>query len=125
MFFLRKTDQLLFDGGEDELENQWSYVSESGKQISISISGFIDRPMNLLEQRLSSDTDFKRLIEALNARKSEGINGNYCTQQGLELFWMEEAFNKDQLLVIVSFGEVNPGRYRLAMEAETSGMTAI
>lgn len=118
MFFLRKTDQLLFDGGEDELENEWSFVSESGKQVSISISGFIDRPMNLLEQRLSSDTDFKRLIEALNARKSEGISGNYCTQQGLELYWMEEAFNKDQLLVIVSFGEVSPGRYRLVVEGE-------
>jgi hypothetical protein len=124
VYFLRKTDQLLFDGGEDELENEWSYVSESGYQISISISGFIDRPMNLLEQRLP-DTDFPRLIEALNARKSEGINGNYCTQHGLELFWMEKEFNKDQLLVIVSFGEVNPGRYRLVVEAKISGMTAI
>lgn len=119
MFFLRKTDQLLFDGGEDELENEWSYVSESGTRISISISGFIDHQMNLLEQRLP-DPDFLGLIEALNARKSEGISGNYCTQQGLELYWMEEEFNKDQLLVIVSFGEINPGRYRLVVEGEFS-----
>ncbi|MDH4471064.1 MAG: hypothetical protein QE487_00565 [Fluviicola sp.] len=120
MFYLRKTDQLLFDGGEDELENEWSFVSESGDRISVSLNRFIDHPLHSLQEHLSESKDFTELIEALNARKSEGISGNYCTQQGLELFWLKEAFKTHQLLVIVSFGEVNPGRYRLVVEGEFS-----
>lgn len=117
MYFLRKTDQLLFDGGEDELENEWSFVSDTGKHVSISPGSFIDSPLNSLEQHLS-EADFKQLIDDLNARKSDGIIGNYCNEHGLELYWLMKVLNGKETCVIVSFGEINPGRYRLVVDSE-------
>lgn len=126
MYSLRKIIPilLLLDSDEDQLENEWSFISESGKQVPISVDRFINRPLNALEEHLS-ETDFKQLINDLNARKSEGISGNYCTQQGLELYWLEEELNGNRTLVIVSFGEVNAGRYRLAVEAEISRIPGV
>ncbi|MES2554501.1 MAG: hypothetical protein V4604_00035 [Bacteroidota bacterium] len=119
MYYRRKTDPiLLFDGGEDELENKWSFISDSGLQILISLNSFIDHPLHSLEQHLWEDSDFPELIEAMNVQKSAGISGNYCNEQGIELFWLEEPFDRSQPLVIVSFGEVNAGRYRVVVEGE-------
>lgn len=125
MYFLQKTDPiLLFDGGENELENEWLFTSESGKQISVSVDRFIDCPLNLLEKHLS-ETDFRQLITGLTARKSEGISGNYCNRHGLELYWLRKEPATDQPLVIVSFGEVNAGRYRLVVEGEISEVSVV
>lgn len=118
MSFLRKTDPVvLFDGGENELENEWLYHLATGKTVSISVNRFIDSPLHLLKEYVSN-ADFEQLLTDVNARKSEGISHHYCNQHGLELFWLSELFNSDQLLVIVSFGEVNAGRYRLVVEGE-------
>lgn len=121
MYFLRKikTDQLLFDGGEDELENEWSFVSESGKQVPISVSSFINRPLKALEEHLREAT-FKQLIEDLKAQKKESISGNYYNHCGLELYWLMKVLNGRETCVILAFGEVNPGRYRLMVEGEFS-----
>ncbi|HLP56232.1 MAG TPA: hypothetical protein VK151_14440 [Fluviicola sp.] len=113
MFSLRKTDHLLFDGGESALENEWLYKSYSGEEIPVSVNRIMEQPLSLLEQHFS-ETDFKGLVTGLNAQKGEGISGNYCNQQGVELYWLKSG----QLLVIVSFGEVNAGRYRLVAEGE-------
>lgn len=125
MYFLQKTDPiLLFDGGEDELENEWLFTNESGRQIPVWVDRFIDCPLNLLEKHLS-ETNFKQLITDLAARKSEGIGGNYCNGHGLELYWLREESANDQPLVIVSFGEVNAGRYRLVVEGEISQVSVV
>ena len=121
MSFLRKTDPVLvFDGGENELENEWLYTSATGKSISISVKHFIDSPLHTLKEHVSN-AYFEQLLTDVNARKSKGISDHYCNQQSQELFWMNEVFNTDQLLVIVSFGEVNAGRYRLMVEGEMVG----
>ncbi len=118
VYFLRKTDPVLvFDGGENELENEWLHPSATGISVSISVNRFIDSPLHTLKEHISN-ADFEQLLTDVNARKSNGISHHYCNQQGLELFWLKELFTNDQLLVIVSFGEVNAGRYRLMVEGE-------
>jgi len=118
VYFRLKTDPiLLFDGGEDELENEWSFVSDSGHTILVSVSLFIEHPLHSLQKHLLA-SEFAWLIEAINSKKSNGITGSYCNENGVELFWIEDPFKKHQPLVIVSFGEVNPGRYRLMVEGE-------
>jgi hypothetical protein len=116
--FLLITDSVvLFDGGENELENEWLYNSATGISVSISVNRFIDSPLHTLIDHVSN-ADFDQLLTDVNARKNLGISHHYCNQHGLELFWLKELFITDQLLVIVSFGEVNAGRYRLMVEGE-------
>ena len=117
MYSLRKTDQLLFDGGEDALENEWTFVTESGERVVISVNSLVHHPLNRLKEHLS-EGDFLQLIDELKAQQNGGISGNYCNPNGLELYWLMRVLNGQETFVIVAFGEVNPGRYRLVVEGE-------
>jgi len=105
---------LLIDGSESELEKVHFFTPDTGEPISIAVESFLSNPLVKLEEQLSG-AEFDLLLLQLGAKKGIGIIENYTTKTGIELYFVH---NKQRsTIVVVSFGEVSPTHFQLAVEA--------
>jgi hypothetical protein len=112
------TNTRLFDGGEAALEAQSFKVSAGdGTVVSFSLPGFAANPLHGLRKYLQ-EAEFDQLIRDAGFRKGMGVVEQHVSKQNLELYYFMSSNGKEgkPFFVLVSFGEISPGRYVVQLE---------
>ena len=94
----------LFDGIEDGLFDTDFQLNIEGKSVLFIVDDIT--PHKLIDCPVKEDVINKLLLE------SDGISNIVTKEQRLQVYYL----NEDDLLIIFSMGEYQPGRYMLFLE---------
>lgn len=108
---LTNVNKKLYDGLEDgSLCEKFTIFIES-KNYQISLKDFYNNSFNDLEEIIGRE-EFN-LIKNNEKFIKNNFNGKFYSPENLELLYLQ----KEQYLVIFSYGEMQPARYVLSVES--------
>jgi hypothetical protein len=106
---LNVTGKLLYDGEEMEMPSSFR-ISVALREIELTLSDIYGNSFENLAA-IISDQDFKRIAETLTIDYFDGIT--LYLVDGVQVYYAV----KDEYFVIFTFGEIQPGRYKLYLES--------
>jgi hypothetical protein len=102
--------KLVYDGVEDDVyKKTFVLVLNDKTEIAFKVSDFYDNELENITDTIES-TDFEKLVETGEFKKGRG--GVFRGSDNLELSYLW----KGEYLLILSFGETQPARYKLFFE---------
>ncbi len=102
-------DEELFDGQEGKFVNFESVLNINSDQIKISFGDYSKNDFRNLENTMS-EVEIEKLVKELDLRPFD-FDGKvyYNDKRGIEVYYCI----KGKYLVIISFGETQPTRYKI------------
>ncbi len=102
---LNYTKKKLADGLEDDILKQKFEIQVSGKKIELSLKEFYNNSFNELK-------DLKNEVAKNESFQISDFDGSYESSERLSILYTI----KEGLLILLSYGEFQPGRYQLYVE---------
>jgi hypothetical protein len=99
---------LVFDGAEREI---LSKVLDLGQAATVKFNDFANNNFEDLQQVINND-DFESIVKTGGFVPDGGFLKLYKNSDGLRLYY----YKKNNTIIVLAYGEFQPGRYKLYME---------
>ncbi|MDB5089346.1 MAG: hypothetical protein JWR09_3340 [Mucilaginibacter sp.] len=104
-----KAKSLIFDGPESEILDK--SFNQAGISAPIRFDDFANNNFEDLQQVINND-DFESIVKTGGFVPDRGFLNLYKNSDGLRLYY----YKKNNTIIVLAYGEFQPGRYMLYME---------
>lgn len=103
-----KAKSLVFDGTEREILTK---ELDLGLTSTVKFDDFANNNFEDLQQSINND-DFESIVKTGGFAPDGGFLKLYKNSDGLRLYY----YKKNSTIIVLAYGEFQPGRYKLYME---------
>jgi hypothetical protein len=101
----------LFDGFEDDAINKVFEITVNATQYKFKINDFVKNPLKNIGSEIGDD-NLQLIVSKERFTKSK-IYEQYKSSENLKVYFL----TKDKIFLLFSYGEFQPARYKLFLEA--------